>query len=44
MIEKEIKARAFPSATKNLKIVKARLGNDAGFVGASILREELNTH
>jgi len=41
MIEKEIKARAFPSATKNLKIVKAELGNDAGFIGASILGEEL---
>src|SRR3989337_601669 len=37
MIEKEIKTRAFPSATKNLKIVKAKLGNDAGFIGASIL-------
>lgn len=41
MIEKEIKMRAFPSATKNLKIVKAKLGNDAGFIGASILGEEL---
>ena len=41
IIEKEIKTRAFPSATKNLKIVKARLGNDAGFIGASILGEEL---
>jgi glucokinase len=40
MIEKEIKTRAFPSATKNLKIVKAKLGNDAGFIGASILGEE----
>lgn len=43
MIEKEIKTRAFPSATKNLKIVKAKLGNDAGFIGASILGEELDT-
>ena len=43
MIEKEIKARAFPSATQNLKIVKAKLGNDAGFIGASILGEELDT-
>jgi len=41
LIEKEIKTRAFPSATKNLKIVKAKLGNDAGFIGASILGEEL---
>jgi len=41
MMEKEIKARAFPAATKNLKIVQAELGNDAGFIGASILGEEL---
>ncbi|MCJ7457924.1 MAG: ROK family protein [candidate division Zixibacteria bacterium] len=41
MIEKEIKTRAFPSATKNLKIVKAKLGNNAGFIGASRLGEEL---
>jgi glucokinase len=36
-IEKEVKRRAFPSATKNLKIVKAKLGNDAGFIGAAML-------
>lgn len=36
-IEKEVKRRAFPSATKNLKVVKAKLGNDAGFIGAGIL-------
>jgi len=36
-IEKEVKKRAFPSATKNLKVVKAKLGNDAGFIGAAIL-------
>jgi glucokinase len=36
-IEKEVKHRAFPSATRNLKIVKAKLGNDAGFIGAAIL-------
>ena len=40
-IEKEVREKAFPSATKNLKIVKAKLGNDAGFIGASILGEEL---
>lgn len=40
-IEKEVRRRAFPSATRNLKIVKAKLGNDAGFIGASILGEEL---
>jgi glucokinase len=38
-IEKEVKRRAFPSATKNLKVVKAKLGNDAGFIGAAMLRE-----
>jgi glucokinase len=36
-IEKEVKKRAFPSATKRLKVVKAKLGNDAGFIGAAIL-------
>jgi len=36
-IEKEVKKRAFPSATKSLKVVKAKLGNDAGFIGAAIL-------
>ena len=40
-IEFEVRKRAFPSATKNLRIVKAKLGNDAGFIGASILGEEL---
>ncbi|MCJ7496688.1 MAG: ROK family protein, partial [candidate division Zixibacteria bacterium] len=40
MIKTEICKRAFTSATKNLKIVKAKLGNDAGFIGASILGEE----
>jgi glucokinase len=39
-IEKEVRRRAFPSATRNLKIVKAKLGNDAGFIGASILGEQ----
>jgi glucokinase len=36
-IEKEVKRRAFPSATKRLKVVKAKLGNDAGFIGAATL-------
>jgi glucokinase len=36
-IEKEVKRRAFPSATKNLKVVRAKLGNDAGFIGAAML-------
>jgi glucokinase len=38
-IEKEVKKRAFPSATRKLEVVKARLGNDAGFIGAAILAE-----
>ena len=38
-IEKEIKKRANPSAIKNLKVVKAQWGNDAGFIGAGLLKE-----
>ncbi|MBD3256806.1 ROK family protein [candidate division GN15 bacterium] len=34
-----IKARAFPSATENLRIAKATLGNSAGFIGAGLLGE-----
>jgi glucokinase len=41
LIKAEVKSRAFPSATKSLRIVKAKLGNDAGFIGASVLGEEL---
>jgi glucokinase len=41
-IEKEVKKRAFPSATKNLKVVRAKLGNDAGFIGAAILCASTN--
>jgi glucokinase len=36
-IEEEVKRRAFPTATKHLKIVKAKLGNNAGFIGAAML-------
>jgi glucokinase len=35
----EIKKRAFDSATKNLRVARATLGNDAGFIGAGILGE-----
>lgn len=35
-LEKRIKERAFPSAAKELKVVKARLGNQAGFIGAAL--------
>jgi len=41
-IEKEVKRRAFPSATKHLKVVRAKLGNDAGFIGAAILCSSTN--
>ncbi len=36
----EIKERAFDSAVENLSVVKAALGNDAGFIGAGLLGEE----
>ncbi|KPL02289.1 MAG: hypothetical protein AMJ90_06305, partial [candidate division Zixibacteria bacterium SM23_73_2] len=36
-IERETKRRANPVASKNLKMVKAKLGNDAGFIGAALL-------
>ncbi|UCD95033.1 MAG: ROK family protein [Candidatus Zixiibacteriota bacterium] len=35
----EIRRRAYPSATENLRILKAELGNDAGFIGAGLLGE-----
>ncbi len=35
----EIRKRAFPSATEKLRILKAELGNDAGFIGAGLLGE-----
>jgi glucokinase len=35
----EIRKRAYPTATEKLKIVKAELGNDAGFIGAGLLGE-----
>lgn len=36
----EIKKRSFESATSGLRVVKATLGNQAGFIGAAILGEE----
>jgi glucokinase len=36
----EIKKRAFKSATEKLSVVKAALGNDAGFIGAGLLGEK----
>lgn len=40
LIEKETKKRGFPAITEDLKIVQAKLGNDAGFIGAAILAAE----
>jgi glucokinase len=36
-VASEIKRRAFDSAVKNLRVARATLGNDAGFIGAGIL-------
>jgi glucokinase len=38
----EIRKRAFGSATENLRVARATLGNDAGFIGAGILGEMRN--
>ena len=35
----KIKELAFDSAVQKLKVVKAALGNDAGFIGAGLLGE-----
>ena len=37
LIESAIKKRAFAAATRKLKVAGARLGNNAGFVGAALL-------
>ncbi|MGH8016254.1 MAG: ROK family protein [Candidatus Zixiibacteriota bacterium] len=37
-----IRTHAFPSAVQELKITKATLGNDAGFIGAGLLGESSN--
>jgi predicted NBD/HSP70 family sugar kinase len=39
MVSREIKKHAFDSAVKELKITRATLGNDAGFIGAGLLGE-----
>lgn len=36
-VTEEIKNRAFSSAVENLRVVRAALGNDAGFIGAGLL-------
>ena len=38
-VSKEVNKRAFTSATENLSIIRAALGNDAGFIGAGLLGE-----
>lgn len=38
-VAKEIKKYAFDSAIENIRIVRASLGNDAGFIGAGLLGE-----
>lgn len=36
-VAEEIRKRAFDSATENLRVARATLGNDAGFIGAGLL-------
>lgn len=43
LIQKETKKRGFPAIADNLKITQAKLGNDAGFIGAAILAAEEST-
>lgn len=38
-VGQEIRERSFPAATEDLRILKAELGNDAGFIGAGLLGE-----
>jgi len=35
-LEKRIKSKAFPSAARGLKVLRAQLGNEAGFIGAAL--------
>lgn len=42
MISSELKKHAFETAVKHLKVTKAALGNDAGFIGAGLLGEYNN--
>ena len=41
-VSSAIRKHAFPSAVKELKVTKAALGNDAGFIGAGLLGEHEN--
>ena len=40
LVSKELRKRAFSSATEKLQVVKASLGNDAGFIGAGLLGDK----
>lgn len=40
IVEKTIKELSFSSAVQKIKVVKAELGNDAGFIGAGLLGEQ----
>jgi glucokinase len=40
LVEKTIKELSFSSAVEKIKVVKAALGNDAGFIGAGLLGEQ----
>ena len=39
LVTEELKKHAFSSAVEKLRVVKASLGNDAGFIGAGLLGE-----
>jgi glucokinase len=41
LIRKMLKERVLPDAAGDLKVVRARLGNKAGFIGAAFQREKL---
>jgi len=43
MMEPQVKKRVNPSAA-DFKMKKAHLGNDAGFIGAAILGQDLRTN
>ena len=42
IIEAKLKQRIFEDARRDLTVLKARLGNKAGFIGAAFQREEID--
>ncbi|RME27032.1 MAG: ROK family protein [Candidatus Zixiibacteriota bacterium] len=42
MVAAAIRRRAFATATENLRVARASLGNDAGFIGAGLLGESMS--